>query len=151
MNNSKFLYNNEGLCMIGIMSILEIVKEMNYSKIMLIAPIIFNEKSRKFLASNSTVRSLEEFEIKQNIIVSKFNSMYYNYLPISINSLVILADMNFIELKSDKIKIKESLIEKIDKKKIGKRANQIIKISKKVINIINEPEEKIYMQLGVVL
>lgn len=151
MLSSKFLYNNEGICAFGIMSILEQLGELSYSKVMLIPPLIFNMNVVKFLKSNSKIRSFEEFRLKQVSSVSKFNNMYYNFLPITINTLVILKDMNFIELEENIIKLKSPLLSVVDTKKLGKRANSIIKIAPKLTNLLREDEEKLYLQLGVIL
>ncbi|MBU3109861.1 three component ABC system middle component [Clostridium gasigenes] len=151
MLNSKFLYNNEGICAFGIMSILEIMGELSYSKVMLIAPLIFNSNVVKFLTTNSKIRSFEEFRIKQVSSVSKFNSMYYNFLPLTINTLVILRDMNFIDIEDNIIKLKRPLIPLVETKKIGKRANKIIKASPKFAVLLKENDEKLYLQLGVIL
>ncbi|WP_346870520.1 hypothetical protein [Clostridium sp. UBA5119] len=151
MLNSKFLYNNEGICAFGIMSILEIMGEISYSKAMLIPPLIFNTNVVKFLGTNSKIRSFEEFRLKQVSSVSKFNNMYYNFLPLTINTLVILDDMNFIDLEYNIIKLKTPLISAIEIKKLGKRASGIIKIAPKLVNLLNEEDEKLYLQLGVIL
>ncbi len=151
MLSSKFLYNNEGICALGIMSILELMEELSYSKVMLISPLIFNMKVVKFLRTNAKIRSFEEFRLKQVSYVSKFNDMYYNFLPVTINSLVILEDMNFIELEENIIKLKMPLLPSVNTKKLGKRANSIIKIAPKLMNLFREDEEKLYLQLGVIL
>ena len=151
MLNSKFLYNNEGICAFGIMSILELMGELSYSKVMLVSPLIFNTNVVKFLGTNSKIRSLEEFRFKQVSSVSKFNNMYYNFLSLTINTLAILKDMNFIDLEENIIKLKIPLLPTVDTKKLGKRANSIIKIAPKLANLLKEEEEKLYLQLGVIL
>lgn len=151
MLNSKFFYNNEGICAFGIMSILEQMGELSYSKAMLIPPLIFNMKIVEFLKSNSKIRSFEEFRLKQVSSVSKFNTMYYNFLPLTINTIVILKDMNFIELEENSIKLKTPLLPSVNTKKLGKRADNIIKIGPKIVNLLIEDEEKLYLQLGVIL
>lgn len=150
MLNSKFSYNNEGICAVGIMSVLEIVGELSYSKVMLISPLIFNTNVVKFLGSNSKIRSFEEFRVKQVSSVFKFNSLYYNFLPLTINTLVILKDMSFIDLEDNIIKLKTPLISEIEIKKLGKRASSIIIIASKLANLLNEKEEKLYLQGGVI-
>lgn len=151
MINNKFLYNNEGICAIGIMSILEIVQEISYSKVMLIAPLIFNMRVVKFLGTNSKIRSFEEFRLKQISTVTKFNKMYTNFLSVTINALVILNDMGFIELGKESIKLKTKFLDNESTSKIGKRAMSIIKIAPKLANLFKENEEKLYLQLGVIL
>ncbi len=151
MINFKFLYNNEGICAIGIMSILEIVKELSYSKVMLIAPFIFNVRVVKFLGTNSKIRSIEEFRVKQISSVTKFNNMYTNFLPVTLNALIILSDMGFIELEKESIKLKSPLLLSKNTSKVGKRANDIVKIAPKLANLLKENEEKLYLQLGVML
>ncbi|EIW6614022.1 DUF6521 family protein [Clostridium perfringens] len=149
MIKSKFLFNNEGICALGIMSILELTCELTYSKVMLISPIIFNKRIVEFLGTNSKIRSFEEFRLKQVASIAKFNDMYYNFLPLTINTLVILEDMGFVELNSNKIKLKKTLVESIEINKLGKRAKKIVKIAPKVVTILNEEENKLYVQLGV--
>ncbi|EGT3613491.1 hypothetical protein E5N06_09065 [Clostridium perfringens] len=124
MIKSKFLFNNEGICALGIMSILELTCELTYSKVMLISPIIFNKRIVEFLGTNSKIRSFEEFRLKQVASIAKFNDMYYNFLPLTINTLVILEDMGFVELNSNKIKLKKTLVESIEINKLGKRAKK---------------------------
>lgn len=151
MMNSKFIYNNEGICAVGIMAFLEIMEELSYSKVMLIAPFIFNAKLVKFLGTNSKVRSFEELRVKQVSLVTRFGKMYTNFLPVTINSLVILSEMGFIKLEGETIKLKTPLLQHKNISKLGKRANNIIKVVPKLINLLNEDEEKLYLQLGVML
>lgn len=149
MVNSKFIYNNEGICAFGIMAILEILGEISYSKALLISPLIFNMKVVKFLGTNSKIRSFEEFRLKQVSSISKINDMYYNFIPVTINTLVILQEMNFIELEEEVIKLKTPLLPSEVDKKLGKRAKNIVKIAPKLVNLLNEDDEKLYLQLGV--
>jgi hypothetical protein len=151
MTNSKFIYNNEGICAVGIMAFLEIMEELSYSKVMLIAPFIFNAKLVKFLGTNSKVRSFEELRVKQVSSVTRFSKMYTNFLPVTINSLVILSEMGFIKLEGETIKLKTPLLQHKNISKFGKRANNIIKVAPKLVNLLNEDEEKLYLQLGVML
>jgi hypothetical protein len=151
MIDNKFLYNNEGICAIGIMSIMEIMKEMSYSKTILIAPFIFNMRVVKFLGTNSKIRSIEEFKLKQISSVASFNKMYTNFLPVTINALVMLDDMGFIQLEGECIKLKSKLLAGKNTSKAGKRANDIIKIAPKLASLLQDNEEKLYLQLGVVL
>ncbi len=151
MTENKFTYNNEVICMIGIMSVLDHIGEMSYGKIMILTPLIFNNRIVKWLNKNTVVRSFDEFRLKQIAAITDFNKQYYNYLTLSVNTLVILAELDFIELAPDVVKLKKKLIDNADVHMLGNRVKAIIKIAPKLVNIINEKEEKIYSQLGVEL
>lgn len=151
MLNKKFIYNNEILCLFGIMSVLEYMKELSYSKVMLIAPLIFNEKVVNSLGRSTKIRSFEEFRVKHISSISRFNDMYYNFLTLTINTIVILEDMKFIYINDNKIRFNKPLLYKIDEKKIGKRAKKIINIAPKLAKILDEEDEKLYRELGVIL
>ena len=97
------------------------------------------------------LRSFEEFRVKNINSVSRFNDMYYNFLPLTINTIVILEDMNYIVIDKNSIKLNKVFTCNINLQKIGTRAKKIIKIAPKLANILNEKDEKLYTELGVVL
>lgn len=151
MYEGKFVYNNEGLCLFGIMSVLECMKEMSYAKVMLLSPLLFNKEVINSLSRSTKIRSFEEFRVKNINSVSRFNDMYYNFLPLTINTIVILEDMNYIVIDKNSIKLNKVFTCNINLQKIGTRAKKIIKIAPKLANILNEKDEKLYTELGVVL
>lgn len=145
----KYIYNNEALCCIGIISVLNNIKELNFAKIFLIAPLIFNPQFIRFLNSNSDIKSIEDLTIKKGYLFTKFDSQYKEFVLSTINALLILNDANLISIDNDIVYLIQSV--ELDEKQIGKRATSIKKASRKLSKLLSENDAKLYLHFRVIL
>lgn len=149
MSKIKYLYNNEAICTIAIYATLCHVKQLNYSKVMLIAPFLLNKQLVNALNYRVVVRSIEELMLKKGELTVNFNYQYQSLLPLTCNTLKIMDSMHLIN-------INESVIKKgdidLDLEHITGRTKKIIKCAPKIAKLLeSESSEKLYLQLRVEL
>jgi hypothetical protein len=101
MNESNFIFNNEAISTVCIGYFLSNLKVVSIPKILLVLPFVLHEQTVKKLRNNSLKRSLEEFILKNPEVVSNFNARFIDFLPLSVNSLTILRELNVIRLDRD--------------------------------------------------
>lgn len=149
--NRKFIYNNEAICGLAIVCILRHNKSLSISKVALIAPIVFNNNLMSVFSGKTKVDSLEELLAKRGKEIIKTRDLFFNFLPLTLNSIVLLKEMKIININNGEISLISS--HQIDNwiKKSGKRAKRIEKSSYKISNILKEADEKLYIQMRVEL
>ncbi len=151
MNTSPYIYNNEAISIIAIIAVLEKLKQIDIAKIMLILPLLYHKRTLNYLLKLDTnLISLEEFA-ENNILFSNFNDRFSIYLPIAINAITILEEMNLINIDSNKISYKPDNIIDINNPKLGNRAKSIVAGAFKLSNILEEETNNLYFQLRITL
>jgi hypothetical protein len=148
MNNE--FYNNIGICSSSIIAILEQFNDdIDITKIFLIMPIISHKQLLNHLSHASVkVLSLDGLIIDKNKYFSNFNKRFYQSLPLTLNTLQFLNDIEIIQLKKNKVRLLRSI--PYDKK-MGKRVNKIYKSAKNIATVLNESNEKLYLNLRIEL
>ena len=146
----NYIYKNEAIGVVAIYSVIKELEEIEYSKAMLILPLMLNDKLIKFLGrANTKVRGIEELIIKKGQVLTNFNEFYLEMLPISINSLIILNEMQVIEIENGIIRIiKKEIKFDLD---VSKRTNSMLKSVKGICEILKIQSESLYLQLRVIL
>lgn len=151
MKDSKYLYHNEAIGMVGILSVLKHLKRMSNAKALLIIPILVHRGATSFLKHKSTkVRSLEELIAKKPDCFSNFSDRYTSLLPISINSILILTHISQIKLDEKFITYNESGFD-FKNAALGEYAQDISLCSEKLAHMLKENDESLYLQLRVKL
>lgn len=145
----KYIYNNEALCCVGIISTLNNIKKLNYAKIFLVAPLIFNSQFIRFLNSNSDIKSIEDLTIKKGYLFTKFDSQYKESILLTIKALLILENANIISINNNIVYLNQSV--EFDEKQIGKRGTTIKKASRKLSKLLSEDDAKLYLHFRVIL
>lgn len=145
----KYIYNNEALCCVGIISTLNNIKKLNYAKIFLVAPLIFNSQFIRFLNSNSDIKSIEDLTIKKGYLFTKFDSQYKESILLTIKALLILENANIISIDNNIVYLNQSV--EFDEKQIGKRGTTIKKASRKLSKLLSEDDAKLYLHFRVIL
>jgi hypothetical protein len=152
MNAIRSLYNNEVICAISIYSILTHMKSINISKAILIFPMMSHKGTLDFLKSKNTqVRSLEEFIIKKPDYFSNYNERFFSFLTLSINSLILLLEMDLVSIDNSQVTINPDKRIDINKKVMGVRAFSIFEAAPKLSVILEDDEKNLYLQLRVQL
>ncbi|KFX55322.1 hypothetical protein FDB15_12895 [Clostridium botulinum] len=146
----NYIYNNEAIGVVAIYSVIKELEEIEYSKAMLILPLMLNDKLIKFIGrANTKVRGIEELIIKKGQALTSFNEFYLEMLPISINSLIILNEMKVIEIENGTIRsIKKELKVDLD---VSKRTKSMLKSVEGICEILKMQSENLYLQLRVIL
>ncbi|MEK4524574.1 three component ABC system middle component [Paenibacillus sp. FSL H8-0104] len=148
----KNLYNNEMIGAIAIYSVLFHLQTISVAKSMLIFPFISHQGTLDFLKNNNTtLRSLEEFIIKKPDFFSNYNDRYYSLLTLSVNSIILLKEMELIRIKNSEISINPEKKLAINKEAYGLRAFHISIAGKKLSEILNDNDKNLYLQLKVKL
>lgn len=145
----KVDYNNIGIGIIAIGSVLNINNEISLSKMTLIFPLITHTECLNYLARSSTkTTSIEKLIAERTSYFSNFNARYYDALCLSFSSIQYLTEMGYAKLEGNlllKIKPLEY------NKKMGKRATKIFKASNNISALLQENDEKLYLNLRVQL
>jgi hypothetical protein len=104
-------YNNIGISLVGFLSIIRFFDEIEYSKSLLISPILLHNKTVIYLKSQTTKpKGIEDLIASKIEFFLDFNKRYYSFLELSVNTIIIAQKMNFIILKNNKIiPIKEQI------------------------------------------
>lgn len=152
--NNKYqrdLFNNEMIAAISIASVLRHLKKGTIAQLVLILPLISDNKTLNFLAKQNTqVRSIEELIIKNPETIVNFNNRYLSNIVTSLNSIFLLKEMNVICIENNITFIDTSKLN-FSSQQLGKRLQKIISCSEKLAHILDDKIENLYLQLRVVL
>ncbi|MGJ9458509.1 three component ABC system middle component [Oceanobacillus sp. CF4.6] len=155
--SSKQLFNNELLGLISIFYVLKHVGKISSSTAMLIQPITFQNRIVSYINDSRTdVKSIEQLIIKKPEFFANFNGIFYSLIDVSTNSILILSSMDIIRIQDNgdislKTNDENLLLNSTEKRDIGARANNIIRASKSVGELLNDRKENLYLQLRVEL
>lgn len=146
-------YNNIGISLVGFLSIIRFFDEIEYSKSLLISPILLHNKTVIYLKSQTTKpKGIEDLITSKIEFFLDFNKRYYSFLELSINTIIIAQKMNFITLKNNKIIPIKEQIDKFDftNERLGTRAINIIQASEKLSTLLKqESTDSLYFILRI--
>lgn len=147
--NDFYIYNNEALSSLILLSSLKEIESIRLEKFILILPIALDNRIVKVIA-DSEHKNLGSFIKENSSLFVRFNIRFNNILPITINCFHILNTLGYIELQNYRIFISESLPERI--KLDSERFENIEKIIKKLIELlINTESDELYTLLNIKL
>lgn len=141
------LYNNLGICSLGILATLQHTDYLPISKVLLIMPIIAHSGLTSYLARSTTkVMSVEQIIGKQPQYFSNFNDRFYDGMVATINSLQFLNEIAAIEWSDGHF----SASEKIQyEKSMGARSKKIFDASVNISNFLKDDVAGLYTNLRV--
>ncbi|WP_323588206.1 three component ABC system middle component [Aliarcobacter butzleri] len=146
-------YNNIGISIVGFLSIIRFFDEIEYSKSLLINPILLHNKTVTYLKSRTTKpKGIEDLITSKIELFFDFNKRYYSFLELSINTIIIAQKMNFITLQNSKIIPIKEQIDKFDfsNESLGTRAINIIQASEKLSVLLKqENTDSLYFTLRI--
>lgn len=153
MQQTGYIYNNEALASVVLGYFLKRYGTISIPKLVLVLPFVLHSPTVRRLRSNSNKRSLEEFILKNSECLINFNSRYFDFLPLSINSITILKEMEVISIHGDRINYNQySSFSPERSNKIGSRSQNIFPALDVLIELMKGQDvNSFYLKLKVVL
>ena len=150
VGDTFYNYDNEAIACIAINGLLKQLNKISMAKALLILPIFLHDPIIQRLKSNARYRSIDEFVIKERMTIGDLNLRVENFLPITLNSISMLADMGFLALKgTDLVALKSEDI--FDSKEAGKRAEAMKKAILKAVFLFQEDDESTFLKFNILL
>ncbi len=141
------LYNNLGICSLGIVATLQHTDYLPISKILLIMPIIAHSELTSYLARSTTkVMSVEQIITKQPKYFSNFNDRFYDGMVASINSLQLLTEIAAIDWSDGHFSVSEQINYE---KSMGARSKKIFDAAANISNLLKDDADNLYTNLRV--
>lgn len=142
-------YNNLGIGIVSIMSVLNKLESIEIEKAFLILPIITNSELLSYLGrKNVEMMGIEQLIPHKIKCFVNFNKRFYDNLSLCINSLQYLTDMEYISINGALIKKNKDLPYN---KQMGNRAERIYNASERIAKLLKENSSKLYLNLKVEL
>jgi len=142
-------YNNFGVGVVAIGSVLNLSNTLSISKVFLIFPLSSHQKLLQHLARKTTkVKSIEKLISDQISHFSNFSKRYMDSLVLTVNSIQYLNDAGYIDISDGSVKLLKPF--EYDTK-MGKRAKNLFKASENISALLTETENKLYLNLRVEL
>lgn len=153
MKESGYLYNNEAIACIAIGYFLKQHRMISMAKILLVLPFLLHEPTVRKLKNKSYKRSLEEFILKNPDCFINFNARFFDFLPLTINSLTILGELGVTKIKREKIFYNYRTLFSPEKSNlIGERAKSMIAAIDQLQELIHDQDvNSFYLQLKIEL
>lgn len=146
-------YNNLGISLIALLSMVRQYEETSFSEMLLVNPILLHNETTTYLKnSNTKPKSINDLIISKIDLFTDFNSRFYSFLELSINTISIAEKMNFISFNDNKIIPNKVEIDKLNfiENNIGTRAYKIVVASKKLYSIFEKDmTEALYLKLRI--
>jgi hypothetical protein len=140
-------YNNVGIGIIALGSVLNHSKELSISKVFLIFPFLSHQKLLTYLGrKTTTITNIEKLVVEKISFFSNFNKRYMDSLILTINALQYLNDTGYINITNEKVIFNKSF--EYDTK-MGTRAKKMFNASKNISLILKDNQEKLYLHLRV--
>jgi hypothetical protein len=145
-------YNNIGFSLISFLSIIKNMNSLEYSKSLLILPIVLHDPLINYLKDGRTViKGIEDLILSKVEYFLNYNDRYFNYLSLSLNTIMFAEKMGYIEINNSQIIPVKQEIEKINfnSKELGDRVTNVNKASNNIVKILEEDVKELYFKLRV--
>ena len=139
MSNSFYVYNNEAIAALVVKKYLQHCKSIEVSRLFIILPILLSDKSVEALRDEN-FEKFESFIQKYPSLFSSFNDKYLELMPIVINSVTILKEMNEVFCEKHTINHVEGGLVNINEDSIGNRIINIFLAIPKFIELTSNYE-----------
>ena len=132
--------DNELVTGISILSVLMHTKRLEMSKCMLIEPLLSYTRVLKSLTRvNSSVKSIEDLILKQDVAFADFNARYRDSLILTINSILLFNELGLITLDNG-FAVYAGTSFNLWESSLGNKASSRVKASKKLSEILSKGE-----------
>lgn len=152
MKSNNFLYNNEGIGLVALISVLRETKKLEYSKAFLIFPFLLNNDIVKYLKRrNANVLGISSLISNQIVVFSNFNAIYYSFYPLTLNVIAIAEELQLISISQNFIEYIEPNKFEINSSELGNRAESIVSASKPLADLLQQSSQQLYFSLRIKL
>ena len=139
MSNSFDVSNNEAIAALVVKKYLQHCKSIEVSRLFIILPILLSDKLVEALRDEN-FENFESFIQKYPSLFSSFNDKYLELMPIVINSVTILKEMNEVFCEKHTINHVEGGLVNINEDSIGNRIINIFLAIPKFIELTSNYE-----------
>lgn len=130
------LRNNELITGISVLAVLRHARRMEVVKCMLIEPLLSYTKVLYLLKrSNSSIKSIEDLILKENITFGNFSARYNESVLLSINSIILFEKLGLIKRNFNELVYVENEFD-FTLSGLGNKATNRIMASKKLADIL---------------
>ncbi len=143
MNKPISLYHNELLGAIAITSVSKFI-DLTYAKSLFVLPFLFHNETVNLLIKYSP-RNFNTFVSNNSRIIANFNNRFYSLLPISINSILIARELQWLRYQNGIIQYNFFDFDY----DYGDRARNIINASSQIAYILNADLTQLFKHLNV--
>ncbi|BDU25219.1 hypothetical protein D3C87_791260 [compost metagenome] len=151
MATNKFLYNNEGVALVAILSVMSKMKTLEYSKVFLILPFLLNDNLVSFLKNkNAKVIGIQDLVSRRIGSFLNFNGSFKNFYALTFNAVCIAEELKFIKMESNSIIYLENSFD-LQSDSLGSRAKNIVAASEKLQVILEIEAIELYSSLKIEL
>jgi len=150
MNRTAQLYDNVAIGSLVIDSLVRELTQISLAKSILILPLLLHDPIIKRFSTSAKFRSIDEFLIKERINLGDVNLRMENMLPLTINSISILLDLNRIRQEGSTL-VSIPLEEPVRNIDVGERAKKILKIIQKSSFLFKEEDSSTYLKFNIAL
>ncbi|MBQ9213270.1 MAG: hypothetical protein IJ150_04950 [Bacteroidales bacterium] len=150
MNNIFYTYNNEAIACCTIYSVVKELTRISAATISMILPFLLNDRIVEKLKSTES-ENLLNFIARNRKLFLNFGSRYVSFLPITVNSVVLLKDFGLIKFeKPHTIVLNKD--DDFDFSQSGDRLMQILSVSGKFSQMLtNIDMVKLFNDLKIML
>jgi len=146
---NKHLYNNIGVASAAIMSTLKHCEKLSLPKVFLIMPFVAHQEILSYLGRKTTrIQSIEKLIAEKINCFSNFNKRYYDNLCLTINTLQLLEDIEYVEIGEGCIELRKHMEYHSD---MGERVAKIFKASGNMATLLRGEGSTLYLNLRIEL
>lgn len=141
-------YNNVGIGVIALASVLNHLESMSIPKALLVIPLIVHRPTLAYMANKGTLeRGSAALVSGHPHLFANFGGRFESTLPLSLNSIQLLIHLGYAKL-GDNLTLANKLY--IDTG-FGHRASKIEQASTKLAELLSEAEEELFLNFRVQL
>ena len=141
------LYNNFSIASLGILFVLNHCEKLSVAQATLIMPFIMHTETVSYLGKqNVKINSFDALIISKPELFTNINKRYYEALPTSINAIQFLLEMEYLKLNGNYLHSVQPI--EYDKK-MGSRANKIFKMSQNLSKVLQNNDNKLYLNMRI--
>ena len=144
--------DNELITGISILAVLKYTKKLELSKCMLVEPLLsYSRVLQALKRANSSIKSVEDLVLKEDVAFSNFNSRYQDSLILTVNSILLFKQMGLLEIENESVNYLGERFS-FSTPGLGDKATARIKAAKKLSEILMKGEASdLYLSLRIEL
>lgn len=139
MKEQYYAYNNEAIASSVLLLFLQKTNSINMARLSVVIPFLLDDRTvNALLKSKDENCSLEMFIDDNKRVFATFNRRYLTLLPVFINALTVLNELQLIEVSQNSIKLKREISQFVD---MGNRFDTIFQVIDRFFNLIKNIED----------